>query len=321
MVSSNPALPAPLSASKTRIDIKEIGALLPFADFLSRVAPRGKGAIPRKLGQLLISPQSVYFRTRHGGKIIIDPNCLDVFVSMRQSGNAWDYEDFRICHELTKDGDTIYDVGANVGYFSIEMLAIAANKVSVVAFEPHTALAQAIRASADAMGGGNLTVYNAMVGDFTGEASFYLAPSSIHGSAVADSGRPAVGTSQRAILSLDDLVASGAVPAPDVVKADIEGSEHLLFDGAKRVFREKAPHIFIEYLPEFDVDQRIRARIESLAADVPSYAVYGYPNLRVKSQFKNKLFLIEKPDDWSLVHGIVIRNTTRRPRDASMFGE
>jgi len=122
------------------------------------------------------------------------------------------------------------------------------------------------------------------------------------------------------MVALDDLVHAGAAAAPDVVKADIEGSEHLLFAGAHRLFREQSPHIFIEYLPEFDPGLRIRKKIESLAADVASYQVYGYPNLIVKSQFPHKLFRIEKPADWDLVHGVVMRNTARAVRDATMFG-
>jgi FkbM family methyltransferase len=203
---------------------------------------------------------------------------------------------------------------------SIEMLAITRCKVAVVSFEPHTDLAEAIRLSADISGHSNLSVFNAMVGDKSGQADFYVAPSSIHASAVADSGRPAVGKSSKPMVALDDLVQAGAAAAPDVVKADIEGSEHLPFAGAHRLFREQSPHIYIEYLPESDHGLRIRNKIESLAADVASYQIYGYPNTIVRGRFPHKLFRIWKPADWDLVHGVVMRNTDRAVRDSTMFG-
>jgi hypothetical protein len=66
---------------------------------------------------------------------------LKVFVAMRAAGNAWDYHDFKICCDLMPDSGTFYDIGAKVGYFSIEMLALNNGSVSVVSFEPSTGLA------------------------------------------------------------------------------------------------------------------------------------------------------------------------------------
>lgn len=186
-----PVSPEPLTLAGADLSgIREIGTLLDFAVTMSRLSPRGKGAVPRFLGRALLSPRKNYFVTKHGGRIVIDPGNLDVFVSMRQAGNSFDYEDFRICYDLVLDGQTFYDIGANIGYFSIEMLAITRCKVAVVSFEPHTELAEAIRLSTDFSGNSNLTVFNAMVGDRSGQADFYLAPASILASAVIDSARP-----------------------------------------------------------------------------------------------------------------------------------
>jgi FkbM family methyltransferase len=269
---------------------------------------------------MLLPPRKGYFVTRHGARMIIHPRNLDVFVTMRRAGNSWDYEDFQICYDLVLDGETFYDIGANIGYFTVEMLQLSGCKVGVVSFEPFAELADGILLSAQLNGHSNLTVFNAMVGDRSEQADFYLAPSSIHASAVSDSGRPALSKIPKPMVAIDDLVQARAAAPPDVVKADIEGSEHLLFAGACRVFRDRSPHIFVEYLADSDPGLRIRRNIEGLADDVPSYQIYGYPKSNLRHQFPHKLFPIKRSDDWNLVHGVVMRNADRAVRDEAMFG-
>jgi FkbM family methyltransferase len=310
----------PLTSTKPPTHVREIGPVMKLASFLSRHAPRAKGAIPRFMGRTMIKPETVYFLTRHGAHLVVDPNSFDVFVSMHAAGNAWDYHDFMICRDLMPDNGTFYDIGANVGYFSIEMLALHNGSVSVVSFEPSTGLAKALRLSGDICEFPNLTVFDAMVGDRSGDAEFYLAPRSIHCSAVRDSGRPVIGSIRKSMVAIDDLVEANEIPPPDVVKADIEGSEHLMLAGAARTFARFAPHIFMEYEANGDTELRIRHQVEVLMRTVPSYAIFGVPRTHLKPQFPNKLFEIQDPSHWDMVDSIVLRNRDKVVHDESMFG-
>jgi FkbM family methyltransferase len=272
------------------------------------------------MGQAIIKPETVYFVTRHGARMVVDPSSLDVFVTMHAAGNAWDYHDFMICRDLMPDGGTFYDIGANVGYFSIEMLALNKGSASVVSFEPTTGLARALRLSADISELPNLTVFDTLVGDRSGEAEFYLTPHSIHCSAVNDSNRPIIGSIKKSMVAIDDLIDANQIPPPDVVKADIEGSEHLMLAGAARTFARFAPHIFMEYKSDDDPELRIRHKVEELMQVVPAYVIFGVPRTHLKAQFPNKLFEIKDPSHWEMVDSIVLRNRDKVVHDETMFG-
>ena len=43
------------------------------------------------------------------------------------------------------------------------------------------------------------------------------------------------------MIAIDDLVEAAEIPPPDMVKMDVEGSEHLVFQGAHRTFRAHPP--------------------------------------------------------------------------------
>ena len=61
------------------------------------------------------------FVTRHGGQLPLVAEFLDVYVAMRKQGNSYDYWVFRVVNAMLEDGGVFYDVGANVGYMSVEI--------------------------------------------------------------------------------------------------------------------------------------------------------------------------------------------------------
>lgn len=61
------------------------------------------------------------FVTRHGALIPLLPEALDVFVAMSLQGNSYDYWVFRAANAMLEPGDVFFDVGANVGYMSVEV--------------------------------------------------------------------------------------------------------------------------------------------------------------------------------------------------------
>lgn len=308
--------PAVQPAQTTRpSQLREVGLLLSLSALLQRYLPRGRGAVPRWLGKTFARDEEAFLTTRHGAKLVLSSDCYDVYATMRLYGNAWDYLDFQICHGCTVDGGSFYDIGANVGYMSVEMAAVSGGGVNIVAFEPQTRLAHAIKHSARLNGFTNLQVFDALVGDRSHEAQLFLAPASTHASGVLDSGRPSIGTVPKEMVAIDDLVACGSIPAPTSVKMDVEGSEHLVFRGATRTFREARPHIFLEYFWHWDPGARIRDEVEALLRSVSDYELYGY----LKAKFDHTLFRMRSAEDWQIVHGLVLRNRTRPIRSPELF--
>jgi FkbM family methyltransferase len=313
-------LPEPIRVASTNIDaLRTLDALLTFGVLCGKYLPRGKGAVIRRIGKAVVRSNKHFMMTRHGARLVISPDSLDVYSTMRANGNAFDYDDFLVCYQALPDGNTFYDIGANVGYFSVEMMSLG-EPGSVVAFEPQTSLARALRRSGDVNGFDGLKVFDALVGDRTGVAEMFVAPATIHSSAVGDSNRPHHSKLRKEMVAIDDLVARGTIAPPDVVKVDVEGSEHLVFRGAAKTFRTNRPHIFFEYFVHDDVGGRIRREFDALIADAGCYDTYASPTRNRRHLYRSRLFRFQSDNDWTGIDGLFLRNRDRQVRDPSFLG-
>jgi FkbM family methyltransferase len=162
---------------------------------------------------------------------------------------------------LLAPGMTVWDVGANVGFFSLVCGRLVAPAGRVVAFEPVGASAAAIRRNAELNGlGGVIEAREAAVWSESGRGEL-LVVADRSWSHLAATGHHAQTRAEVAVelVAADDLVAAGE-PPPDVVKVDVEGAEIQVLDGMERVLREHGPVLVIE-LHETNraVAERLRA--------------------------------------------------------------
>jgi FkbM family methyltransferase len=313
-------LPRPLRQTSGEFrDIRETRVLLSLAALLQRYLPRGAGAVPRWIGKALLRMNSQYLVTRHGTKLVLSPGSLDVYATMRLGNNSWDYHDFLTCVAASPDGTTFYDIGANVGYFSLEMAPLTNGSVRVVAFEPQSTLASAIRSSADLNKFENIIVFDVLVGNITGESNFFPSAASIHASAVADSGRKPKRVVRKQMVRIDDLVESGSILPPDFVKMDVEGSEHLVFRGARRTFEQYKPHIFLEYGDDYPPSRQIRREIESLLSASVDYDLFGHPPSARAKNYSHTFFRMRHVQDWLDVDSLFLKNRKRPVRNGELF--
>jgi FkbM family methyltransferase len=138
-------------------------------------------------------------------------------------------------------GMVVWDVGANIGYFSLIAARLGA---TVHAFEPVPANAAAIKTNASANGyTAAVNVHIAAVAAQPGRASF-LVLDDAGWSHLADRGQHAHTREEIEVevIALDEL----ALPAPDVIKIDVEGSEIAVLQGARRVLTKARPVVIIE---------------------------------------------------------------------------
>jgi FkbM family methyltransferase len=154
-----------------------------------------------------------------------------------------------------RPGDVVYDVGANLGFFSLLACHLGAR---VEAFEPLPRAAAAIRRSARHNGFDGLRVHEAAVGAAAGTATF-LRVREGSWSHLADRGRHALTEEEVPVrvLALDDV----DLPAPAFVKVDVEGSEVAVLDGAAGLLREARPVLVIE---THETNAEVADRLEPL---------------------------------------------------------
>lgn len=161
----------------------------------------------------------------------------------------------RFLQAHVKPGDTVFDLGANVGYFTLIAAQLAGPAGKVVAFEPIPSNAEALRRNVQLNNLSNVEVVEAAVSGRAGEAAINVASSDQESSLIA---RRDAGTMVVRTVSLDDEAERVGFPA--VIKSDIEGGEYEAFAAAGRVL-ERRPAIMCEVHQFADGDRERFLRI------------------------------------------------------------
>jgi FkbM family methyltransferase len=152
---------------------------------------------------------------------------------------SYEYKKRRLFERTVGEGDVVYDVGANVGFYTLLAAVLTGSSGHVVAFEPVPRNLRFLREHVRMNRVPNVTIIEAAVAERAGTASFDEGPNPSMGQ-LAGGGALEVRT-----VTLDDLVSLGQVPPPVVVKVDIEGGEVRALLGAQRTLSEHQPAIFL----------------------------------------------------------------------------
>lgn len=145
-------------------------------------------------------------------------------------------------------GDVFYDVGANVGFFSLLATRCVGPDGAVYAFEPVNENAAAIRRNVRLNGLRNVSVFEVAVEEQSRTGSLYVTKwdggSSLSTVAVA----PADFVEQRTVqvMSLDQLIESNRLRPPRLVKVDVEGAELGVFRGMLKTIEAFRPTLVYE---------------------------------------------------------------------------
>lgn len=146
-----------------------------------------------------------------------------------------------------KPGGTFFDIGANVGFFSLLAARLVGPSGRIVAFEPVPANAAAIRRNAALNNFQHITAIETAVGDSTGEIELVLTRHPGGASIIQDTPSPDItGRTRVPLARIDDLHAQGRIPAPNLVKIDVEGAEPAVLRGMESTARRFHPGIICE---------------------------------------------------------------------------
>jgi FkbM family methyltransferase len=161
---------------------------------------------------------------------------------------------FKMANELVKAGDVVWDVGANVGLFTFAAANRAGAAGEVIAIEADLWLVSLLRRSCailDRSTNAAVTVIPAAASDSLGLAKFHIAGRARSSNHLDGVGSTQSGgtrrTEQVLTITLDWLL--GQVPAPQVLKIDVEGLESKVLAGAEAVLSKARPVIWCEVDP------------------------------------------------------------------------
>lgn len=145
-------------------------------------------------------------------------------------------------------GDVFYDIGANLGFFSLLAAHLAGlDEGRVYAFEAAPDNAEAIRVNAALNRIANVDVRAVAVADRARRGRLQVVDDQSWSKLVDYGDHP---FTERVIdvelVAIDDLIAGGELPPPTVVKIDVEGAELAVLAGMRATIERHRPAIICE---------------------------------------------------------------------------
>lgn len=147
-----------------------------------------------------------------------------------------------------KSGDTVYDVGAHIGFFAMQFARRVGGTGQVYCFEPNPLCVYFLRANLSKIGSRNFDIIPVCVSDSRGTLEFTL-----------NYGNNLLGVGQDSPMAdklghkirvesgaIDSLVEELDLRPPHLIKVDVEGAEGFVVAGMLSTLRRHRPILFIE---------------------------------------------------------------------------
>lgn len=194
--------------------------------------------------KVIASKLKTNFGIIQGNKMVLDKNdslCLSI---------KGIYEPFgtETVKKLIKEGDTVLDLGANIGYYALIFAKLVGETGKVFAFEPEPTNFDLLKKNVELNGYKNVVLIQKAVLNKKGKVKFYIRDDNKIGSSIynrEDSDKCITVES----ISLDEYFKdySGKI---DFIKVDVEGAEKYVLKGMHNLLnKNKTINIFTEFYP------------------------------------------------------------------------
>jgi FkbM family methyltransferase len=162
-------------------------------------------------------------------------------------GSGYEIGETRFIKRQLKPGMIFYDVGANVGYYSLIASRLVGANGKVHAFEPVARQFNSLCANIKRNSLTNIVANKLIVSDSVGQMTINLGPSDNSGKAsvVKQVGLSPIHETVEA-TTLDDYRRGQSSPNIDVIKIDTEGHELSVLQGAVQTLRHEKPLVLVE---------------------------------------------------------------------------
>lgn len=155
----------------------------------------------------------------------------------------------KVVSEFVRPQMVIYDIGANIGFFTLIFARLVGSSGKVFAFEPFPSALKRLRQQVELNHQQQvITVVPVAISDRDETEIFQIHNIMAMGKLVGSIGRDTVykGVMEVQSLTLDSYIYRDGNPVPDVIKIDIEGGEVKALPGMERVLAEEKPTMLLE---------------------------------------------------------------------------
>lgn len=257
---------------------QRVGPLFGALGFLSRKTPyfRGKWRVTGFIFErwLARSRKQQVIRLTRGMRI----NCKlwdEVQNAIWWNGVNYERKESKFIRRYLKPGMVFFDVGSNVGYYTLLAAPIVGESGKVHAFEPVSEQHADLRANVDRNQLQNVVPERLIVTDRAGTMEINLGAEDNGGTGsvnlVYRTDRP---TERVNCTTLDAYLRAQGVTRLDVLKIDVEGHEPFVLRGMAETFRTLRPLLLVEVRGE--MLKEVGSSREALFAQIAEHGYFPY---------------------------------------------
>lgn len=221
-----------------------VSLLTKFLGLYFRSGWRGSYRLSQFLGQHLKSLQSFPIQTE-SGTLFADLRISSTYGILAYP-NSRSGED-KVMRQFVKKGDTVFDIGAHLGLYTLLLSELVGEEGKVFAFEPNPELLPLLKKTVEPLA--NVELFQMALSDREGEISLFV-PEDATMASLSDwtAGNAGVVHQVKCDMHiLDNLVEQVKLSLPQFIKCDVEGAELSIFrGGVKTLDRIDAPIVLFE---------------------------------------------------------------------------
>ena len=164
-----------------------------------------------------------------------------ISTSTREIKGKYVERDANVIMELVAKGDTVYDIGAHTGYFSVMSSNIVGKEGKVFAFEPVLMNLKFLKKHIKINKCDNIEVFSTCISNTVGEEYF----DDTEGSGTGHLSKK--GKLKVKVNTLDNLLKTEKISPPNFIKCNAEGAEYLILLGSKDIIQKYKPKFLITF--------------------------------------------------------------------------
>lgn len=190
------------------------------------------------------------------------------------------YEKLLYLKKINK-GDVVFDIGANIGYYTTLFSELCGTKGRVHSFEPVPTTFQKLLQSVEILD--NVQTINKAVGDSIGVVDIYYNQNDSEKASLIESNGPSVEKIKTPIITLDSYFNENKLERLDLVKCDVESFELHVINGFKNTLQKYKPKLSIEVTISDEERSRFFELLRKLGYKNFSKIQKGFPMIDINN--------------------------------------
>ncbi len=202
-----------------------------------------------------------------GASLILDPACE--YSRKRFIYRKSESIEIALMRAVVRPGDTVIDVGANLGYWTTALSMAVGPTGHVFSCEPVPQTFRLLTRNIELNRGHNVQAFPIALSDHEGCGRMAFDPSGTHRARLTSTSETAV-----QMKTIDTLMAAGVLPS--FIKIDVEGDELAVLRGAVHTLRLATAIVVFEFTPSPDRAEQIND-LRALA-QACGYEIFDVPD-------------------------------------------